>query len=158
MSDELKPCPFCGSRHIEAFEGSTFRWGYLACADCGGTRGDCRKADSALPADHERNIAAFAEDWNHRTLIAGTAETGTPPNSAPTPPPVQGGGLPTTEDINALPEPVRRYIAALETMCDPAGLVRENAQLKDTNRGLQAMYRRALADGVPAQDGGSGNG
>lgn len=56
--------------------------------------------------------------------------------------------LPTAENINALPEPLRRYVADLETMCDPAGLVRENAQLKDANRGLQAMYRSAVDAGV----------
>ncbi len=51
---------------------------------------------------------------------------------------------PTAENINALPEPLRKYICNLETRCDPAGLVRENAQLRDLNEGLQAMYRTAV--------------
>lgn len=41
-----------------------------------------------------------------------------------------------------------RVVHDLETICDPAGLVRENAQLRDTNEGLQRMYRAALS---PAQ-------
>jgi len=34
--------------------------------------------------------------------------------------------LPTPEAVNALPEPLRRYIHDLETNTDPAGMVREN--------------------------------
>jgi len=37
---------------------------------------------------------------------------------------------PTQENINALPEPLRRYVYQLETLSDPAGLVCENAILK----------------------------
>jgi hypothetical protein len=37
---------------------------------------------------------------------------------------------PTAENINALPKPVRHYIYHLETLSDPAGLVREHALLK----------------------------
>jgi hypothetical protein len=42
----------------------------------------------------------------------------------------------TPENINALPEPVRRYIMHLETLCDPPGLVRENVLLKEQIAGL----------------------
>lgn len=65
---DLKPCPFCSGTNIHAVEGSTHRWGYLECNDCGGNRGDCRKADISLPASHETNRVAFAADWNARTL------------------------------------------------------------------------------------------
>lgn len=61
---------------------------------------------------------------------------------------VGGDWLPTAENINALPEPLRLYIAGLETLCDPAGIVRENTLLKDSNKGLQAMYRKAVDAGV----------
>lgn len=40
--------------------------------------------------------------------------------------------LPTPENVNALPEPVRRYVHDVVARCDPAGLVQENAVLKDT--------------------------
>jgi len=44
--------------------------------------------------------------------------------------------LPTPENINSMPEPVRKYIHDIETNCDPAHLVQENVLLKDTCRGL----------------------
>lgn len=71
------------------------------------------------------------------------------PASAPMGEPI--AWLPNSENINALPVPVREYIMHLETICDPAGLVRENAQLRDTNRGLQVMYRNAVDAAAPAQ-------
>jgi hypothetical protein len=50
--------------------------------------------------------------------------------------------LPTSENINALPVPLRTFIHNLETVADPAGTVRENILLKDENRQL----RTALAE------------
>jgi len=44
--------------------------------------------------------------------------------------------LPTPENINALPEPVRKFISDLETNVDPQGMVRENFLIKDTCRAL----------------------
>ena len=46
-------------------------------------------------------------------------------------------------EVNTLPAHVRSYIHQLASLCDPAGLVRENVQLLDTNNALQKMYRRA---------------
>jgi len=40
--------------------------------------------------------------------------------------------LPTPENINALPEPVKKFIHDLETNTDPAHIVRENILIKDT--------------------------
>lgn len=51
--------------------------------------------------------------------------------------------VPTAENINALPKPVRDYIHGLAANCDPSGMVRENTQLRDMNVGLQKMYRAA---------------
>lgn len=45
---------------------------------------------------------------------------------------------PTAENINALPEPLRRWIMMLETRADPAGDLRELVQLRDTVAELQA--------------------
>jgi hypothetical protein len=39
--------------------------------------------------------------------------------------------LPTPENINALPAPLRQYIHQLETLSDPARLVWQNMALKD---------------------------
>lgn len=44
--------------------------------------------------------------------------------------------LPTPENINALPEPVRKFIHDIESNCDPQGLVRENLLIKDTCKAL----------------------
>jgi len=49
---------------------------------------------------------------------------------------------PTSEHINALPEKLRKFIHDLETKCDPAGIVRENALLKDENEGLRIKINR----------------
>lgn len=44
----------------------------------------------------------------------------------------------TAAEINALPEPVRRYIHDLEARCDPAGEVRELRTTQDENAQLRA--------------------
>jgi hypothetical protein len=56
---------------------------------------------------------------------------------------------PTPENINALPEPLRRYIHDLATM-DPAYIVRENLILKQENRTLRRECERLAAQlGLP---------
>ena len=51
---------------------------------------------------------------------------------------------PTSEQINSLPEPLRKYIHDLETRCDPAGEVRQLGLLKDQNEQLQAKVAELL--------------
>src|SRR5215467_10840684 len=51
------------------------------------------------------------------------------------------GWLPTTENVNALPEGIRRYVHDLETRCDPAHDVQKMALQADTIRGLDAKIR-----------------
>src|SRR4051812_28705714 len=46
--------------------------------------------------------------------------------------------LPDAEQVNALPQPIRKYIHDLETNLDPAGIVAENALLRDTVAALEA--------------------
>lgn len=58
------------------------------------------------------------------------------------------GWTPTPERINALPPSLRDYIHALETNCDPAGMVSENIFAKASIDGLTAKgekLERALA-------------
>jgi hypothetical protein len=58
--------------------------------------------------------------------------------------------LPTPEAINALPEPLRRYIHDLETDVDPAGMVRENVMLRAERDQLVAkLAEQALASAYP---------
>ena len=54
---------------------------------------------------------------------------------------------PTAENINALPEGVRDYIHQLETFTGSAGLIQENAALREENQAL----RRMLAEAPEAQ-------
>ena len=51
--------------------------------------------------------------------------------------------LPTPNNVNALPKPLRDYIHNLVANCDPSNTVRESMILKDCNAGLQIMYRKA---------------
>jgi hypothetical protein len=45
---------------------------------------------------------------------------------------------PTAEYINALPEPLRRWIMELETKCDPAGDLQRAVLAEDLCRQLEA--------------------
>ena len=47
------------------------------------------------------------------------------------------GWLPTAENINALPEPVRNYIADMQTNADPPSMVADNIIMKDTIKTLE---------------------
>ena len=49
--------------------------------------------------------------------------------------------VPDPDHINALPEPLRKYIHDLATRADPAGDVAEIALLKENNRALWARIR-----------------
>ena len=57
-------------------------------------------------------------------------------------------GRVTAEEINSLPEHLRRYVRDLETICDPAGMVQEIAGLKMQVAELAARYERGKAEGV----------
>ena len=38
---------------------------------------------------------------------------------------------PTSENINSLPKPLKDFIHGIESLCDPAGIIRENIILRD---------------------------
>ena len=52
---------------------------------------------------------------------------------------------PTSENVSALPAPVRQYIHDIETRCDPAGEVRQRAALQESVAGLSALLAEARA-------------
>lgn len=56
----------------------------------------------------------------------------------------------TAEEYAALPKAARDYIHQIETNADPAGMVRENMQLRDTNEALEKMYRNVVDGQAPA--------
>ncbi len=57
---------------------------------------------------------------------------------------IQGSG--GDENVNALPEGVRRYVHDLETRCDPTHEVQKMALQADTIRGLDARVRELEAE------------
>jgi hypothetical protein len=56
------------------------------------------------------------------------------------------GWVPTAENVNALPEGIRRYVHDLQTRCDPAHDVQKMALQADTTRGLDAKVRELEAE------------
>lgn len=61
--------------------------------------------------------------------------------------------LATSENINALPRPLRKYIHDLHTNCDPAGMVRENVLLRERVAQLERMLEEAPEGFVVGQSG-----
>lgn len=62
------PCPFCGGDDIWTYAGSTFRWRYAACSECGAQSGEVRidtigKARHAAVAEADKECLV---EWNHR--------------------------------------------------------------------------------------------
>jgi len=53
--------------------------------------------------------------------------------------------IPTPENVNALPEGIRRYVHDIETRCDPSGDIQTIACLHDTNQGLE-LWAKELQD------------
>ena len=53
--------------------------------------------------------------------------------------------LPSAENINALPEPVRNYVSGLETNADPPSMVADNIIMKDTIKTLEKMLEERPA-------------
>ena len=65
---EPLPCPFCGGTEVEIMDGSTFRWVFAACQDCGAGCGEVRVQTTGKPRDEalvEAGQRAIAE-WNTR--------------------------------------------------------------------------------------------
>lgn len=56
-------------------------------------------------------------------------------------PPAVRTWMPTAENINALPLPLRSYIHQLETEADPAGTIRELVIARDVIQALEAQLR-----------------
>lgn len=59
--------------------------------------------------------------------------------AAPRQEPTLAAFIPTPENVNALPEPLRRYIHDLQTDCDPSGTIRENVIARETITSLEIL-------------------
>lgn len=66
---------------------------------------------------------------------------------------VDSDWLPTSENINALPLPLRRYIMELQTNADPAGIVRENAVLRHDNAEFELLLAASIAQPTDKENG-----
>lgn len=65
--EALLPCPFCGSENINLHEGSSFRWVYMGCDDCGAQTGEYRF--HTLVEQEQAKIEALQDgkkEWNTR--------------------------------------------------------------------------------------------
>jgi Lar family restriction alleviation protein len=69
---EIKPCPFCGHTNVEILEGSTFRWRFAGCVECGAQSGEIRAQTTGdgTPDEWEAKARADAiEEWNKRAAV-----------------------------------------------------------------------------------------
>lgn len=64
MSDELKPCPFCGCSAVYArtYDPDGCTWHYVRCLECGAQR---RRIWAEDPCS--QTYTELREDWNSRT-------------------------------------------------------------------------------------------
>jgi Lar family restriction alleviation protein len=66
---DLLPCPFCGATSVSVREGSTFRWRYASCDECGAQAGEVRRQTLGEGTkeewEAEATRSALAE-WNRR--------------------------------------------------------------------------------------------
>lgn len=81
-----------------------------------------------MPPTHERPVTRNRFDWR-RDYRGQNAF-------------IPRGWRPTARNINRLPMPLRHFIHALQTECDPAGTIRENVLVKEENEAL----RRKIAE------------
>lgn len=66
MSEDTKeptplPCPFCGAEGVTVSEGSTYRWVYAECNNCGARSSEARRG-----ATSEGDRPAAIYEWNYR--------------------------------------------------------------------------------------------
>ena len=69
MTEEIKPCPFCGCRSLSFDEGSTFRWLAYACSECGmGSETRVQTIGTGTNEEwRERAEQDAIKEWNKRT-------------------------------------------------------------------------------------------
>lgn len=64
-----KPCPFCGGADVCVQVGSTFRWRFACCENCGAQCGEVRvqTLGEGTPAEWEEQAVRDAlDEWNKR--------------------------------------------------------------------------------------------
>jgi transcription elongation factor Elf1 len=77
VSENVKPCPFCGHVGISLAEGTTYRWRVAECSECGARCGEIRVQTSGAGTRQEWEAVGVVnaiEEWNKRTEPADLAE------------------------------------------------------------------------------------
>jgi hypothetical protein len=70
VSENVKPCPFCGHIGISLAEGTTYRWRVAECSECGARCGEIRVQTSGAGTRQEWEAVGVVnaiEEWNKRT-------------------------------------------------------------------------------------------
>ena len=65
----VRPCPFCGGVKVSVHEGSTFRWRFAGCDECGANAGEirCQTTGTGTKEEWEKDAECRAlEEWNVR--------------------------------------------------------------------------------------------
>lgn len=165
----LLPCPFCGGKpdlSFRVYDTASFKtWGVSCCVEMeGDTDREAtvaawnRRATPAATA--AGNLLQLARDFYNTTvadtdvriiskseakrdIAAKAADKLRDAISAALAAPVAEKWLPTPENVNALPEGVRKFVHDLASRCDPAGDVAALTGLQDQLDGVQLMYRKA---------------
>ena len=69
MSEEMKPCPFCGGLSVSVHQGSAYRWRVASCGECGASSGEVRVQTTGEGTPDEWRLAADVkaiDAWNER--------------------------------------------------------------------------------------------
>ena len=76
MTDQAKPCPFCGGTNIAPLEVS-HRWWVAECADCGAQCGEVRRQTmgEGTPVEWEAKARSDAiAEWGRRAETSDTPD------------------------------------------------------------------------------------
>jgi Lar family restriction alleviation protein len=69
LDGRVRPCPFCGGTSVTVQHGSTFRWVFAGCGDCGAQCGEVRVQTLGPGTPDEWTAQAQIDaraEWNRR--------------------------------------------------------------------------------------------
>lgn len=145
--DMVLYCPKCGTQHVDRpdtpEDGADWNDPEIAWTNPPHRSHLCHSCGCIWrPADVPTNgVASIETQGKDDTWFGGWSGRAVAPNWTP-----------TAENINALPNPIRRYIYDLETKADPTGIVRQLTIATDMIRALEVsngMLREKVRQGVP---------
>jgi Lar family restriction alleviation protein len=96
------PCPFCGGERVSIREGSTYRWAFAECDECGASAGDIRR-QYGQGVDDPEVVADATAEWNKRA----------------TPQPIKAGDITITMRVDDNGDPVFNFDGADDATLAP---------------------------------------